>query len=270
MFGILGMSVVQSPQLLIQETAVNSPRSVSGLSVVLPAYNEESNVAAAVERVSGVMQSLDVEYEIILVNDGSRDRTGDIGRELQARIPRFKLVEHFPNRGYGGALKAGFAAATRDWVAFTPSDNQFDFGELPLLLARAGEADIISGYRANRQDAPIRKLNAFGWNTLVRLLFGYLCRDIDCGFKLFKRELLDRVHIESNGAMIDTEFLAGARARGYKIVDVPVTHLPRTAGHPTGANIKVIVRAFRDLFRFRLRLWRELAAEKRQGEGVTR
>jgi glycosyltransferase involved in cell wall biosynthesis len=243
--------------------AQSQPHSVRSLSVVLPAYNEQVNVALAVEHVSKVMQPLGLEYEIIVVNDGSRDRTGDIVRELQARVPHLKLVEHFPNRGYGGSLKAGFAAARCDWVAFVPSDNQFDFGEISLLMARSSEAAIISGYRARRQDPFIRKLNAFGWNTVVRLLFGYLCRDIDCGFKLFKRELLEHVHIESNGAMIDTEFLAGARARGYQIADVPVTHLPRTAGHPTGANVKVILRAFRDLIRFRLRLWRELAQERR-------
>jgi len=238
--------------------------SVKSLSVVLPAYNEAENVASAVERVSAVLQSLGIEYEIILVNDGSRDRTGEIARELQTRIPHFKLVEHYPNRGYGGSLKAGFAAATCDWVAFTPSDNQFDFREINLLLARSSEADIVSGYRAHRQDPIVRRLNALGWNTVVRLLFGFLCRDIDCGFKLFRRELLDHIHIESNGAMIDTEFLAGARARGYRITDVPVTHLPRQAGHPTGANIKVILKAFRDLARFRLRLWRELAEEHKQ------
>jgi glycosyltransferase involved in cell wall biosynthesis len=236
---------------------------VTGLSVVIPAYNEEANVASAVERVSSVLQPLGLEYEIIVVNDGSRDRTGEIVRELQSRVPKLKLVEHFPNRGYGGSLKAGFAAAVCEWIAFTPSDNQFDFSEITLLLARAGEADIVSGYRANRQDPFVRKLNALGWNTVVRLLFGYLCRDIDCGFKLFRREVLKHVHIESNGAMIDTEFLAGARARGYKITDVPVTHLPRVAGHPTGANLKVIVKAFRDLGNFRLRLWRELSDERR-------
>jgi glycosyltransferase involved in cell wall biosynthesis len=238
--------------------------SVSSLSVVLPAFNEAENVASAVERVSAVLQSLGIEYEIILVNDGSRDRTGEIARELQTRISHFKLVEHYPNRGYGGSLKAGFAAARCDWIAFTPSDNQFDFGEINLLLARSTEADIVSGYRAHRQDPFVRRLNALGWNTVVRLLFGFLCRDIDCGFKLFRRELLDHIHIESNGAMIDTEFLAGARARGYKITDVPVTHLPRQAGHPTGANIRVILKAFRDLGRFRLRLWRELAEERKQ------
>jgi glycosyltransferase involved in cell wall biosynthesis len=243
--------------------ASNKQHSVRSLSIVLPAYNEEANVGSAVESVSEVAQSLNLDYEIVVVNDGSRDHTGDVVRELQARIPHVKLVEHFPNRGYGGSLKAGFAAATCDWIAFVPSDNQFDFGEINLLMTRAAEADIVCGYRANRQDPFVRKLNALGWNTLVRLLFGHLCRDIDCGFKLFRRELLDHVHIESNGAMIDTELLAGALARGYKIADVPVTHLPRKAGHPTGANLKVILRAFRDLVRFRLRLWRELAEERR-------
>ena len=121
----------------------------------------------------------------------------------------------------------------------------------------------MSGYRAHRQDALIRTVNAFGWNLIVAALFGRLCRDIDCGFKLFRRDLLPRVHLRSQGAMIDTELLAGARARGYVIADVAVTHLPRTAGHPTGANLRVIFRAFRDLVRFRFRLWRELIEERR-------
>ncbi|HEY67277.1 MAG TPA: glycosyltransferase family 2 protein [Thermoflexia bacterium] len=235
---------------------------MSGLSIVLPAYNEEANVESAVERVSTVAQQLGMDYEIILVNDGSTDRTGEIARELMQRIPNFRLVEHYPNRGYGGALKAGFAAATKDLIVFVPADNQFDFGEVNRLLERIEEADIVSGYRARRQDPFIRKLNAFGWNTLVRLLFGYLCRDIDCGFKLFRREVLKHVNLVSDGAMIDTEFLAGAKARGFRIAEVPVTHLPRVAGEATGANLGVILRAFRDLVRFRLRLSRELRGER--------
>ena len=140
---------------------------MSSLSIVLPAYNEEENVEAAVEQVSAVTQKLGIDYEIILVNDGSADRTGDIGRELEERVPNFQLVEHHPNRGYGGSLKAGFAAATKDLVAFVPADQQFDFGEITVLLERIDEADIVSGYRADRQDNFIRKLNALGWNTLV-------------------------------------------------------------------------------------------------------
>lgn len=234
-----------------------------GLSVVLPAYNEEANVESAVEQVSAVAQELGIDYEIILVNDGSADRTGDIGRELMERIPQFRLVEHYPNRGYGGSLKAGFTAATKDLIAFVPADNQFDFSEIHRLLEALDGADIVSGYRARREDHFIRKLNAFGWNTVVRILFGHLCRDIDCGFKLFKREILDHVNIVSNGAMIDTELLAGAKARGYRIAEVPVTHLPRVAGEATGANLAVIARAFRDLARFRLRLSQELREEGR-------
>lgn len=234
-----------------------------GLSIVLPAYNEEENVASAVEEVSSVVRRLGMDYEIILVNDGSADRTGEIARELQQRIPNFRLVEHYPNRGYGGSLKAGFAAATKDLVAFIPADKQFVFGEITRFLEKIEQADVISGYRANRQDSPIRKFNALGWNSLVRLLFGYLCRDIDCGFKLFRRKVLEHVNLVSDGAMVDTEFLAGAKARGYRIAEVKVTHLPRVAGHPTGANVKVIVKAFRDLARFRLRLSRELREERK-------
>ncbi len=237
---------------------------MSSLSVVLPAYNEEANVERAVEGISSVAQQLGIDYEIILVNDGSTDRTGEIARELMQRVPSFRLVEHYPNRGYGGSLRAGFAAATGDLIAFVPADNQFDFGEISRLLERLDEADIVSGYRAERQDTFIRKLNGFGWNMLVRLLFGYLCRDIDCGFKLFRREVFERVTIASDGAMIDTEFLAGARARGFRIAEVPVTHLPRVAGEPTGANLKVIAKAFRDLVRFRQRLSRELREEEQK------
>ena len=235
---------------------------MSSLSIVLPAYNEEANVERAVEQVSRVARQLGMDYEIILVNDGSADRTGEIGHELEGRIPNYRLVEHYPNRGYGGSLKAGFEAATKELIAFVPADNQFDVGEITLLLEALDGADIVSGYRAQREDPFVRKLNAFGWNTLVSVLFGRLCRDIDCGFKLFRREILDHVTIESNGAMIDTEFLAGAKARGYRIAEVPVTHLPRVGGEATGANFKVIAKAFRDLALFRLRLSRELRQER--------
>jgi glycosyltransferase involved in cell wall biosynthesis len=238
------------------------------LSIVIPAYNEEANVVAAVEEVSRVAQTLGTDYEILLVNDGSRDRTGEIARaELAPRIPNFRLVEHFPNRGYGGALQAGFAAATKDLIALTASDQQFKFSEITLLLEKlTPDMTLVSGWRVHRQDNFIRRLNGRGWNTVVMLLFGRTIHDIDCGFKVFRREALKHIYIESNGAMIDTEMLAELKARGYRMTDVPVTHLPRMAGSPTGANLKVIFRAFRDLFKFRLRLWRELRDEKRAAQ----
>lgn len=234
------------------------------LSIVVPAYNEAANVVPAIEEIAAVAQSLNIDYEIILVNDGSRDATGELARtQLAPRIANFKLVEHFPNRGYGGALKAGFAAATKELIAFTPADKQFDFKEVTKLLAKlTPEMTLVSGWRVNRQDPLIRRLNGMGWNLVVTILFGRLIHDIDCGFKVFRREVLSHIHVESNGAMIDTEMLSEMRARGYKMTDVPVTHLPRVAGNPTGANLKVILRAFRDLFKFRLRLWKELREER--------
>lgn len=231
---------------------------MDSLSIVIPAYNEAANIVGVLQTVSGVALKWRVDYEIILVNDGSQDRTGIIARELGLQIPNFRLVEHYPNRGYGGALKAGFAAATKEWITFIPADGQFDFSEILRLIDLTPEFDVICGYRVNRQDPFIRKVNAFGWNMLIRLLFGRLCRDIDCGFKLIRAEVLAQIDLESNGAMVDTELLAAAKTRGYRITDVPVTHLPRIAGEPTGADLKVIFKAFRDLLAFRLRLNREL------------
>ncbi len=223
---------------------------MKSLSIVLPAYNEQANVRTTVAEVAGVAQNLGLDHEIILVNDGSRDRTGDIGRELANYIPEFRLIEHYPNRGYGGALKAGFAAARKDLIVFFPADNQFHFEEITRLLERQEEAnaDIVCGYRAPRRDPFLRKFNAFGWNTLIRILFGYLCRDIDCGFKLFRRDMLNCVDITSDGALIDTEFLSSARRLGCSIAEVPVTHRPRVGGEATGADIRVIIKAFRDLW----------------------
>lgn len=227
------------------------------VSIVIPAYNEASNLAKTVDHVSTVANELGMEYEIILVNDGSLDQTEAVARKLVKRLPHIRLVGHRPNRGYGGALKAGYAAAGKDWIAIFPADGQFDFSEIHRLLAKTGEAELICGYRQHRRDAFMRLLNAWGWNSLVRLLFGYLCRDIDCGFKLFRRDILDQVQLESNGAMIDTEFLVGAKAHGCRLAEVPVTHLPRLGGKATGAKPAVILRAFLDLLRFRFKVARQ-------------
>jgi len=235
---------------------------MTSLSFVIPAYNEEPNVAEALRRASAVLATLNLDYELLLVNDGSRDRTGEIAKSMIGQIPNLRVVENSPNRGYGGALKAGFYAALKDWIAFAPSDNQFEFTQLRDLIAQANTYDIVTGYRANDADPFARRVNRWGWNGLVQVLFGNMTSDIDCGFKLFRREILQHVTLNSDGAMVDTELLAGAQARGYKIIQVPLKHLPRTAGHPTGANVRVILRAFRDLVGFRFRLWRELADEK--------
>ena len=227
------------------------------ISVVLPAYNEEENVGQAVRSVLEVMEPLTPDYEVIVVDDGSRDRTSEVVEELAESYPQVRLIRHEVNQGYGGALNSGFQAATRELVFFTSSDNQYDVAEVKKLLPYIESAELVIGYRAKRQDPFVRRFFAWGWNTLVNLLFGYVSRDIDCAFKLFKREVVSQVPITSKGAMIDTELLVGAKRKGFAIVEVPVSHFPRLAGEQTGANVRVILRAFKDLFRFRLQLWKE-------------
>ena len=233
-----------------------------GISMVLPAYNEEANIARAVADADAALASTGLDCELVVVNDGSRDRTGEILRELAEQYPRLVVVEHLPNRGYGGALRAGFAAATRDWIFQSDSDNQFVYGELTKLIERARGYDFVAGYRSPRRDPVLRKLNGWGWNLLIRVLFGYVVRDIDCAFRLFHRSVLERVPLSSDGAMISAELVVGAKARGYAIVEIAVTHLPRAGGHPTGANPRVILRAFRDLLGYHAQLSAQMRSER--------
>ena len=227
------------------------------ISVVLPAYNEEDNIPKTVPAAVSVLEKLGIDYEVVVVDDGSRDRTADVTLELARDNPRIRLVQHGVNRGYGAALVTGFSSATKDWTFLTDSDNQFDLTDLDKFVPLMGEADIIIGYRAPRRDPFLRRVYGKGWTTLINLLFGYAARDVDCAFKLFKREVYESITLESRGATLSGEFLVKARRKGYRFKQVPVKHLPRTAGQQTGARIRVIVRAFRELVRMWWRLRRE-------------
>ena len=151
----------------------------------------------------------------------------------------------------GGALQRGFREATKDWVFYTDGDGQFDFKELPRLLPLLETHDIVSCYRLDRKDPLLRKLNAWCWSRLVNLLFGFGLRDVDCAFKIFPRALFDEITMKSTGALIDTEILAKAHYLGYRIAQLGVHHYLRTAGEQSGANIRVIARAFKELFKLR-------------------
>jgi glycosyltransferase involved in cell wall biosynthesis len=224
-----------------------SRRPVS-ISVFFPCYNEQENVLRVVGRAREVLEGMGADYEIIVVDDGSKDRTGQIADELAKRDNRIKVIHHSPNRGYGAAVQSGFCAARKEFVFFTDGDGQFDIGEMPALLPLMEKNDIVCGYRLNRNDPVIRKINGWLWTKLVCLLFGMRIRDIDCAFKLFRREVFDHIKMSSSGALISAEILARATRSGYRIAQAGVHHYPRTAGKQTGANLRVILRAFKELF----------------------
>ncbi len=226
----------------------------TSLSIVLPAYDEEANIVTAVRRATDVAGRLCAEHEVIVVDDGSSDATAALVRELAAADPRVRLVQHPRNRGYGDALKSGFEAARMELVFFTDADNQFDLEELAHFLPLAERVDVVAGYRVNRCDPFSRRLNAKAWNYLVRALFYVPVRDIDCAFKLFRRSVFEGLQLESVGAMVNTELMVKLGRSGYSVVEVGVTHLPRTAGTARGAHPRVIVTALRELTRMHGRL----------------
>ena len=229
-------------------------RKLASLSVFYPCYNEEANVERTTEAALKACRRLADDFEIIIVNDGSKDRTGEIADSLASKYPQVRAVHNNPNLGYGGALQRGFGEAAKDWVFYTDGDGQFDFEEIEKLLPLLDEFDIISGYRLDRRDSLIRKFNAWCWTTLVNLLFGMRIRDIDGAFKIFPRRLFDQIELWSTGALIDTEILAKATRLGYRIGQTGVHHYPRTAGEQSGANLRVILRAFKELFKLRKRI----------------
>ena len=233
---------------------VEAGRRLASLSVVLPAFNEQYNLRATVEAAIHILPGVAAQWEIIIVNDGSGDATGRICDSLAAQIPGVRALHHAGNRGYGAALKSGIVAARHDWIFFSDSDGQFDFAEISRLLDHSGASDIVAGYRKRRNDPFYRAVNAAGWNILVRLTLGVAVRDIDCAFKLFRRAVFERVQIRSVGAMVNTEIFCQAFRFGMRVTEVEVTHYPRSYGQPSGAKLRVIVKAFRELLRMRLKL----------------
>jgi glycosyltransferase involved in cell wall biosynthesis len=219
------------------------------ISVFFPCYNEQENVGRTVEKALNVLEKLNADFEVIVVDDGSSDETGRIADEIAGDHDKVKVVHHERNLGYGAALQSGFKAATKELVFYTDGDGQFDINEMPPLLDLMEQYDIVSCYRLNRRDPLIRKINGWCWTRLVCLLFGLKVRDIDCAFKLYKREIFDRIELSSSGALIDAEILARAARKGYRITQKGVHHYPRTAGAQSGANIRVILRAFKELFK---------------------
>jgi len=224
----------------------------TGLSVVLPAYNEEQNIANMVEDCLTYLNRLEDQFEIIIVNDGSSDRTGEIAETLAQQWETVRVINFTENQGYGRALAKGFALARYEYLFFTDSDRQFKLAALDVMfpIAKTGVVDLIIGYRQQRQDARFRKFLSWGYNTLANFLFDLNVKDIDCAFKIFRKEIFSKIEIESQSFFVNTEILAKARLLNYNILEVGVPHFPREAGQ-SSVRLVHIPLTIRELLRIR-------------------
>ncbi|HNS50497.1 MAG TPA: glycosyltransferase family 2 protein [Anaerolineae bacterium] len=234
------------------------------ISLVLPAYNEADNIEPVIAEATPALGAITDDYEIIIVDDGSRDETAAVATRSAAADAHVRLVQHTVNQGFGASVFSGFTNAVKDWILYTDADRQFVLSELAGFLPLMDQADLIAGYRAPRRDPFLRVLYGKGWSMLCTVLFGYTVRDVDCGFKLLRRDMVDELagSIQSRGATFSIEWLVRAKRAGYRFAELPVSHRPRVAGSQTGANIRVITRAFRELWRLRTQLWREGPAKQ--------
>ncbi len=219
---------------------------MGSFTLVLPAHNEAENIEPVVRQALLVLPEYFDTFEVIVVNDGSRDSTGEIVDRLAREDARVRVIHHKKNRGYGGALTSGFKASTGDHVMFMDADRQFDISDIERLYPFIPSHEIVAGFRMMRQDELHRRVFAEVFNLIVRVLFGVHLRDIDCAFKIFDGDLIRSLDLSSPGALINTEIQAKARRQGARLQQVGVRHFPRIAGEATGGNPRVIVRAMKE------------------------
>ncbi len=233
-------------------------KQIDKMSVFLPIYNEQANIKNTYNNVKENLEKNVKEYEIILVDDGSKDKTPQICDDIAKKDKNVRVIHHNPNMGYGGAVKSGLYASSMPWIAFIDSDGQFNFEEINRFIETQQKtgADCVIGYYRDRKVSAIRKLNSKVWQTIVNILFGLNVRDIDCAFKLVSKKVIETIPpLESTrGAFITSEFLIKAKKSGFKIVEIGVNHYPRKQGEATGAKLNVIIQSFVDLFN----LWKKL------------
>jgi glycosyltransferase involved in cell wall biosynthesis len=222
---------------------------MKSLSVFFPAHNEVDNIGTLVETTDKTLSTLVEDYEILVINDGSTDGTRELLDDLAQKVPRLRPIHHEVNQGYGGAVRTGFSQASKELIFFSDGDGQFDIREISKFLAEIENYDAILGYRINRRDPFHRKVFARCWGLLIRILFGFKVRDLDCAFKMFQQKILEGIRIEAGGAMITVELLAKLNRKGFRFKQIGVKHYPRTAGTQSGGSPKVILRAFRELLK---------------------
>ena len=229
---------------------------VPGLSIVLPAFNEEANVGPMIEAALAALPALAVRYEVIVVDDGSSDATAAVAEDWMRRHhPAVRLLAHDRNRGYGAAIRTGLRHAREDLIFYTDSDRQFDIAELRGFLPLARDHELVIGFRRNRHDPPMRSVFSGVFNAIVRVLFAVKVRDVNCAFKLMRRSALEELELQSDDFFIDTEILAAARRANFRIAQLPVGHYPRQAGESTiqAGNVPQTLRSI-------FRMWRGMHA----------
>ena len=237
-----------------------APRPVEGLTFFFPAYNDAGTIGSLVLRAVQVASTLTPDFEVVVVNDGSEDATGAIAEELARTYPQVKVIHHPRNRGYGGALRTGFAAASKTLIAYTDGDGQYDAAELDTLWRELRpDVDIVTGYKISRSDPLHRIVIGRCYHYIVKLMFGLRVRDVDCDFRLIRREVFERVGLEHNSGVICLELMRKVQDAGFRIVEVPVHHYHRTHGRSQFFNVRRVCRTGLDV----LRLWVQLVVRRR-------
>jgi len=222
------------------------------LSIFFPAYYDEKNIDKVVHKAVKVAEELDLkDYEITIIEDGSPDKTGDVADELARHYKKVKVIHHKNNMGYGATLYEGFTTARHNYVFYTDGDNQFDLEDLKKFVALIPFSDIVIGYRKKKQYSTYRKLTSLIYNFVLRLTFDIDYVDIDCAFKLFKRDLFDKIKIQTKDAFIDAEIMIQAKMLGYTSTEVGVKHLPRIDGISTAARPSIILRTMKEIINYR-------------------
>ena len=234
---------------------------IGELSIFLPTYNEEGNIKEVIQNTVEAANLNAEKWELIVVDDGSTDSTNRIVSEIANSSKNISIIRHEKNSGYGASLKTGFYNSKYNWISFIDSDGQFNFKEISKFIEKQKEsgADMVIGFYNKRKVSFTKVITSKVWEALVYILFGLNVRDIDCGFKLISRKVINGIaHLESErGAFISSELLIKAKKKGYKIAEIAVTHYPRTKGKGTGRKLNVIIESFIDL----LKLWKKLRWE---------
>ena len=227
------------------------------ITVFFPMYNEEENIHSAVASAAEILETLTDDYEILIVDDASTDRTGAIAETLSGQDPRIRVVHHPRNLRLGGALKTGFSSATKDLVLYSDADYPFDMIELVKAVRIIRRADVVAAYRFDRTgEGPIRTLYSFGWNLLIKMLFGLRVKDVNFSFKLVRRRVFEKVRLKSDSSFIDAELLIRCQYHGYRILQMGVDYFPRTRGISTLSSLDTIRRMVSEM----IRLYPELKA----------